>query len=95
MMEYDIVGIHHVSGAKHQVADCLSRFPTSDYDPTEDEIQDVALMSVDAISIHTAQRADEEILEIINNLNNPSHKRLKVNFLLKDDVLFYRNSKHD
>jgi hypothetical protein len=55
MMEYNITGIHHVSGAKHQVADCLSRFLTEEFNPLEDEIKDIPLLAIDPICISSAQ----------------------------------------
>jgi hypothetical protein len=95
MMEYNIIGIHHVSGAKHQVADCLSRFPTEAFNPSEDDIHDIPLFAIDSLDMPEIQRSDPEIAEIISSLTSAHLPRLKINFLIKDNVLFYRNSKHD
>jgi hypothetical protein len=95
MMEYDIVGIHHVSGAKHDLIDCLSRFPTEEYCSEEDEIEDVPLLAIEVLDFATSQRTDAACNEIIVGLSNPALSRLKVNFLIKDDVLYYRHAKQD
>jgi hypothetical protein len=95
MMEYDIVGIHHVSGIKHDMIDCLSRFPTVDYTPDDDEIQEVPLLVIPSIDFAASQRSDPACLEIITGLTNPALSRLHVNYVLKDEVLYYRHAKQD
>jgi hypothetical protein len=90
MMEYDIDGIHHVSGIKHHMTDCLSRFPTVDYTPDDDEIQEFPLLVIPTIDFAASQHSDPACLEIITGLTNPALSRLHVNNVLKDEVLYYR-----
>jgi hypothetical protein len=70
MMEYDIVGIHHVSGIKHDMIDCLSRFPTVDYTPDDDEIEQVPLLVIPSIDFAASQRSEPACLDIITGLTN-------------------------
>lgn len=45
LMDYTIVEIRHVSGKKHECADFLSRYPTEDFQPNRDELDDLPILT--------------------------------------------------
>jgi len=87
LSEYDIEGIHHVSGKKHVVADCLSRFPI---DPPDDldEIE-VPILSIGINNMSSAQHQDPSIIDIIQQIQqqNPAYTQ---RFTTIDGILYYQ-----
>jgi hypothetical protein len=82
--DYDIEGIYHLCGKKQVVADALSRNPTAEYNPEEDELQDLPLLTISTTSFIGMQDDDIEIQYIIDNLNN------KKSFLLIEGILYHK-----
>jgi hypothetical protein len=80
MMEYDIVGIHDVSGAKHDLIDC----------PEGDEIDDVPLLTTGVMDFATSQRKVQRDYRWSPEPSSPT-----VEGLLPDDILYYRHNKQD
>lgn len=96
LMDYNIVSINHVSGHKHTCADYLSRNPTEMYDPNQDELDDLPLLTIGTINLQNVQLDDPVIARIYENLRCPTpNPNLVRNFVLKHDVLYHRNLAYD
>lgn len=93
LAEFDIIGIFHISGKKHEVPDCLSRFPATDYS-NQDKLRDLPLLSIKTIGITEMQEADDEIKQIKQDLAK-GNSRTNKKFVIKKNVLYYKNTCFD
>jgi hypothetical protein len=91
--DYDIEGVYHISGKKHEVPDCLSRFPVAQYDASIDDLQELPLLITNASRLLQRQNEDSQCQEIVKNLNNGC-KRTSKKYAMHNDVLVYRNPRN-
>jgi transposase InsO family protein len=91
LSDYDIEGIYHISGIKHEVPDCLSRFPTSAYNPEEDDLQEIPLLTLGRSQVAEAQDADPQLKAIKDSIKNDSCPRNHRKYALINNVLHYTN----
>ncbi|OXA49409.1 Retrovirus-related Pol polyprotein from transposon opus [Folsomia candida] len=94
LMDYTIVEIRHVSGKKHECADFLSRYPTEDFQPNRDELDDLPILTIGSLNLMSSQGDDPELAIIINKLKLGQDTKINEHFTLKDDVLF-KHEFHD
>jgi len=66
LAEFEIKGIFHISGKKHQVPDRLSRFPTTEYS-NEDKLHELPILSISTSNFRQLQENDNVIREINRN----------------------------
>jgi len=92
LFEYNIISIHYVNGKKHNtVADCLSRCLTEEFEDS-DVVYEVPLLHIPVLDIAAAQRDDPAIREILENLGNEFYHKLRINFVEKNGILYFRNA---
>jgi len=90
--DYDIEGIYHISGKKHEVPVCLSRFPTATYSE-EDRLKDLPILSLTTNSISKMQDTDQQIEQIKDEITtNTTYQR---NFSCENGILYYKNANSD
>ncbi|OXA42497.1 Transposon Ty3-I Gag-Pol polyprotein [Folsomia candida] len=95
LMDYTIVEIRHVSGKKHECADFLSRYPTEDFQPNRDELDDLPILTIGSLNLMSSQGDDPELAIIINKLKLGQDTKINEHFTLKDDVLFKRDNQYN
>ncbi|OXA53726.1 Transposon Ty3-I Gag-Pol polyprotein [Folsomia candida] len=67
LMDYTIVEIRHVSGKKHECADFLSRYPTEDFQPNRDELDDLPILTIGSLNLMSSQ--DDVLFKRDNQYN--------------------------
>ncbi|OXA45945.1 Transposon Ty3-I Gag-Pol polyprotein [Folsomia candida] len=95
LMDYTIVAIRHVSGKKHECSDFLSRYPTEDFQPNRDELDDLPILTIGSLNLMSSQGDDPELAIIINKLKLGQDTKINEHFTLKDDVLFKRDNQYN
>jgi len=91
LAEYNIIGIFHISGIKHRVPDCLSRYPTTEFSEKE-TLRELPILSIQTTNVVTMQENDPEIEVIKNKLLNNEPRSTK-KYSLIHGILYYRNVK--
>ncbi|KAI5707486.1 hypothetical protein M8J77_003620 [Diaphorina citri] len=89
--------VKHVSGKANKVADFLSRFPEEKF--AEDDKID-ACLNVIVKNLNKMQMEDDYLFKIYSALINPDnadkrHYRLSRNYVLQDDILYYKHFNKD
>ncbi|KAI5751119.1 hypothetical protein M8J77_004425 [Diaphorina citri] len=89
--------VKHVSGRANKVADFLSRFPEEKF--AEDDKID-ACLNVIVKNLNKMQMEDDYLFKIYSALINPDnadkrHYRLSRNYVLQDDILYYKHFNKD
>ncbi|KAL4154128.1 hypothetical protein QTP88_001961 [Uroleucon formosanum] len=97
LLEFDLE-IKHRPGLCNQAADCLSRYPVDTLLATDilevNNKEDLDFDSINLEKLKESQSKDEfckGIISAINGNNNSKFKRKSRQFLIKDDILFFKN----
>ncbi|OXA48991.1 Transposon Ty3-I Gag-Pol polyprotein [Folsomia candida] len=85
--DYDIIAIKHVNGAHKTCADFLSRYPTEEYDPPIDELQELPVLHIGLRPVRMEQLDDPKLAVMMEKLERGVDVP---NFAMKNGVLHHR-----